>query len=210
MQPALTNLPSLEEAKAFLGQAQRMNPGPWVQHTRYVAQAAQALARHHPDLDPHTASILGVLHDIGRRAGAADLRHVLDGYVFLKTKGFIDAARICITHAFPTKEVTADSGHWDGTAEELDLVKNYLAKLEFGPYDRLMQLCDAVSTPSGYGLIEKRLLNAAMRHGVDAYSVPRWEAYLAIQQDFEQAMGQSIYQVLPGVVANTFGFDPSA
>jgi hypothetical protein len=37
--------------------------------------------------------------------------------------------------------------------------------------------------------------------------VPRWKAYLNLQKEFEKAIGQSIYKVLPGVIENTFGFD---
>ena len=74
-------------------------------------------------------------------------------------------------------------------------------------YDKLIQLCDALALPTGYCLIEKRIIDVALRHGVSAYSVPRWQAYFKIQREFEKAIGRSIYQVLPGVIKNTFGFE---
>lgn len=72
----------------------------------------------------------------------------------------------------------------------------------------LTRLCDAIALPTGYCLIEKRLTDVALRHGVNDFSVPRWKAFINIQKDFEGVIGQSIYKVLPGVVENTFGFNP--
>jgi len=87
----------------------------------------------------------------------------------------------------------------------LGFLKEYLSKIEFDAYDRLIQLCDALALPSGFCLVEKRLLDVALRHGVNQYSIPRWKAYLDLQKDFEDGIGRSIYQVLPGVVEYTFG-----
>jgi hypothetical protein len=202
-------LPSREQAELFLREGQAMNPGPWGRHSLFVAQAAEAIAEHHPSLDPETAFVLGCLHDIGRQVGFTDMRHTLDGYSLLEEKGFADAARICITHVFPIKDVRTVAGKWDCSKQELDFLQGYLANIEFDDYDRLIQLCDAIALPSGFCLMEKRLLDVALRHGVNEYSVPRWKAYMSIQQDFENAIGGSIYRVLPGVIENTFGFEPT-
>jgi hypothetical protein len=202
------NLPSLEQAEAFIKEAQELNPGPWVRHSYFVGMAAQAIAEHHAKLDPQTAFILGYLHDIGRRAGVGDMRHTLDGYHFLLEKGFEHAARICITHVFPLKQINSVAGKWDCTQAELDFLEGYISKIEFDEYDRLIQLCDAIALPSGYCLVEKRLMDVALRHGVNDFSVARWKAYLVLQKEFEEAIGRSIYRVLPGVVENTFGLDP--
>ncbi len=201
------NIPSRERAEEFIKEAQDLNPGPWVQHSFFVGKAAEAIAAQHPKLDSETAFILGYLHDIGRRAGVADMRHTLDGYYFLMEQGFEDAARICITHVFPLKPIHSVAGKWDCTKQELDLLDEYLSRIEFDDYDRLIQLCDAIALPSGYCLVEKRLMDVALRRGVNEFSVPRWKAFLGIQKEFETTIGQSIYRVLPGVVENTFGFN---
>ncbi|MFT3891026.1 MAG: HD domain-containing protein [Anaerolineales bacterium] len=179
-----------------------------MQHSFYVGKAAEAIAAHHPKLDAQTAFTLGYLHDIGRRAGVTDMRHTLDGYTFLMEQGFEDAARICITHVFPLRELQSVAGQWDCTKQEMDFLEDYLSSIEFDDYDRLIQLCDAIALPSGYCLVEKRLMDVALRRGVNEFSVPRWKAFLGIQKEFESAIGQSIYKVLDGVVENTFGFDP--
>ncbi|HAL16403.1 MAG TPA: phosphohydrolase [Anaerolineaceae bacterium] len=204
------NIPSLEQAEVLLNEAQELHPGPWVQHSFFVGKAAEAIAEQHPKLDSQTAFILGYLHDIGRRAGVADMRHTLDGYYFLMEKGFDTAARICITHVFPVKHLNSVAGKWDCTKQELDFLDEYLSKIEFDEYDRLIQLCDAIALPTGYCLIEKRLMDVALRHGVNEFSVPRWKAFLEIQKEIESAIGQSIYKALNGVVENTFGFNPYA
>jgi putative nucleotidyltransferase with HDIG domain len=202
------DIPSLEQAKKYIADAQRLNPGPWVQHSYYVGKAAESIAREHPKLDSKIAFILGYLHDIGRRAGPGDMRHTLDGYTFLAEQGFMDAARICITHVFPLKEIHAVAGQWDCTNQEMEFLKEYLCDVEFDDYDRLIQLCDAIALPSGYCLVEKRLMEVSLRRGVNEFSVLRWKAFLGIQKDFESVIGHSIYKVLDGVVENTFGFDP--
>ena len=86
-------------------------------------------------------------------------------------------------------------------------LETFLAGIEFDLYDRLIQLCDAIALPTGFCLMEKRLIDVAMRHGVNDRSIERWQAFLGIQKDFEAVIGCSIYTLLPGVVDNTFGFE---
>jgi hypothetical protein len=200
--------PSRTQAIEFIQEAEALNPGPWVQHSHFVAKAAEALARHHPALDPEKAFVLGCLHDIGRRAGIYGMRHMIDGYTFLSDQGFEDAARICITHSYIIKEVNSVAGERDCTKQEVEFMMAYLSKLEYDDYDRLVQLSDAISEPSGFCLIEKRLVDVALRYGLNDFSLLRWKAFLEMQRYFEKAIGRSIYSVLPGVVENTFGFDP--
>lgn len=199
-------VPTIEVATQLMGEAEKRNPGPWVKHSIFTAQAAKAIASAHPDLDPSTAYILGYLHDIGRREGVSGMRHVLDGYTFLMGLGFDDAAGICLTHSFPLKNIEAVSGEWDCSQEEYNLVNDLLSNIEYAAYDRLIQLCDAVSLPTGFCLIEKRMVDVGLRYGVNGYTVERWKAHLQVQREFEEAIGQSIYRLLPGIVENTFGF----
>jgi HD domain len=202
-------IPSRNEAESFLAEAQTLNPGSWYSHSLFVAEAAEIIADHHPHLDSEKAYILGSLHDIGRRAGITGMRHILDGYHFMHANGFSDVARICITHSFPIKDIVfCVTSEWDCSPEEIEFVRKYLLAIEFTEYDKLIQLCDALALPTGLCLIEKRLLDVSLRYGTNEYSVPRWKAYLSIQQEFEQVIESSIYKILPGVVENTFGFDP--
>jgi hypothetical protein len=201
-------IPTLQQAKNYLDEAQARNPGPWVAHSYVVAQAAKTIATHHPQMNPDWAYILGYLHDIGRREGVRDLRHLLDGYRFLQAQGFEDAARICLTHGLPSKTLKTTAGTWDCSSEDIRFVQAYLARIEYTLYDKLIQLCDALALPSGFCLLEKRFIDVALRRGTTEHTVSVWQAYFRIQQEFEAVMGRSVYSVLPGVVKNTFGCIP--
>ena len=200
-------LPSLEQAEHLLLEAERRNPGRWVAHSRNVALAARCIAENYPGLDPESAYVMSLLHDLGRQEGVTGMRHTLDGYSFLQEGGFDDAAQVCLTHSFPVRDHKAIFGHWDVTEEELAFVDNYLSSLTYTDYDRLLQLCDCLALPSGLCLLEKRMIDVALRHGVNEYTVPKWQAYLDIQKTFETALGCSIYKLLPGVVETTFGLE---
>lgn len=150
--------------------------------------------------------MLGLLHDIGRRGavGVPDVRHILDGYTHLTALGYEDAARICLTHSFPIKDVNAFVSPWMGLETEKQWTQRYLDGIEYTPYDRLIQLCDSIALPHGPVLVEKRFVDVALRHGVNAFTVEKWRAFLAVKEEFDAAVGGSIYDVLDGVIENTF------
>ena len=209
--PGGGRLPSSSGAESLLRAAAARNPGPWVDHVRVAAGAARALAARIPGLDPDAAYILGLLHDVGRGSGGpgvADVRHILDGYALLRDAGFDGAARICLTHSFPIKDVDAFASAWDCPAQEKRFVQDYLDGVQYDDYDRLIQLCDALSLPGGTCLLEKRLVDVALRHGVNALTVAKWRAYGEVQRTLEAKAGTSVYRLLPGVVETTFGFGP--
>jgi len=95
-------------------------------------------------------------------------------------------------------------GKWDGTQEEYSFVIDYLGSIEETDYDRLIKLCDYISLPSGFCLLEKRLVDMAMRGGINELTLPRWKSTFENKKYFEEKIGKSIYQVLPNVRENTF------
>lgn len=203
-------IPTLQEARALLAEAGRMNPGPWVAHSENAARAARLLAAKVPGLDPDAAQVLGLLHDIGRRFGVTGNRHVPDGYRFCMAHGWADAARICLTHSFPVADIDACFGSWDlgctaaqGQADRAFTAQT-LAQAPCDDYDRLIQLCDSLAVPTGFCLMEKRWVDVVLRYGPNPLLVPKWKALYAIQHDFEARMGLSVYALLPGVKDNTF------
>lgn len=65
-----------EKAEKILTEAESLNPGLWVAHSRNVARCAEAIAASIQGMDSEKAYVLGLLHDVGRRAGIGQLKHV--------------------------------------------------------------------------------------------------------------------------------------
>ena len=191
-------------AEKALEYAHEKNPGPWADHSRYVAMACENIAGKCPHLDSDDAYIFGILHDIGRHAGVTSERHLLDGYRYCKARGWDKAAQICITHAFMIPDISTSIGVFDMPREDRDFMDAFVQKAVYDDYDRLVQLCDALAMPTGFCLLEKRFVDVAIRYGTHPVLAHRWKAVLEIKAHFEQIMGCSIYDLLPGVVENSF------
>lgn len=191
-------------AEQALAQACTANPGPWADHSRYVAQACENIARRCPHLDGDDAYIYGLLHDIGRRAGVTSERHLLDGYRYCMSRGWEKAAQICISHAFMVKSIDSSIGVFDMPPEDKAFMREFVEKAVYDDYDRLVQLCDALALPSGFCLLEKRFVDVTIRYGFHPATIDRWKATLDIKSHFERLLGTSIYDCLPGVIENSF------
>lgn len=199
----MKQIPTLAQAEAYLVEAGQMNPGPWVAHSRHVAEAAARLATHLPGTDPQTAYILGLLHDIGRRVGVRGMIHVLNGYDFLVAEGYPDAGRISLTHSYPDQGQLAGADAWDGTPDDFERAHRIIKSYTYTMYDRLIQLCDAICMPIGPVLMEKRLVDVVLRYGADENTIGRWRAFIAVRQEIEAAMGNNIYHILPEALENS-------
>lgn len=130
-------------AEQALEEAGRSNPGPWVNHSRYVAQACRNIAARCPRLDADEAYIYGILHDIGRHAGVTSERHLIDGYRYCMARGWVKAAQICISHAFMVKTIDSSIGIFDMPPEDKEFMRNFIDRAVYDDYDLLVQLCDA-------------------------------------------------------------------
>ena len=142
--------PSRTIANELLKNAEKLNPGPWGNHSRIVAYCAEKIAFACGDMDPEKACVLGLLHDIGRRFGVRHLGHVSDGYTYMKMAGYKEAARICLTHSFHNQSTDEYIGTFDISDEERMLIEDELPKVTMDDYDRLIQLCDAMAGSEGY------------------------------------------------------------
>ena len=194
---------TIEQAQRELQIAVRNNPGPWEQHSESTAQNARLIAQKVPGMDPEKAYIMGLLHDIGRRAGVTGMLHLIDGYEYMMTLDEPELAVICLTHSFAAKNVEYFEGKHDCTSEQKQFIKDFLETHEYDDYDKLIQLCDAVSLPNGACIAEKRFVDVALRYGVQAYTTQRWRAYLSLKKYFDTLCGCDIYTLLPNVFENS-------
>lgn len=187
-------LPTREEAERLLKEAEVCNPGPWGNHSRTEAHCAEKIAEACGDMNPEKAYILGLLHDIGRKFGVRHLGHVSDGYSYMLSLGYDEAARICLTHSFKNRTIADYVGNFDTTEEELKLIEDNLKIVEIDDYDLLIQLCDAIAGAEGVMNIEDRMNDVRRRYG--SYSQVKWDANMALKKYFEDKMGKDIYAVV--------------
>lgn len=189
--------PARAEAEALLSEAEALNPGPWGNHSRVVAKCAKVIAAACGDMDPEKAYVLGLLHDIGRRFGVKHLGHVYDGYVYMLELGYAGAARICLTHSFSIQRLRDYIGRFDITPEQLQVIEQALAQCRYDDYDRLIQLCDAISLPDGAVAIEKRMGDVKARYG--HYPQDKWEKNIELKRHFSQKAQRDIEELTAGI-----------
>ena len=194
---------TIEQAKQELKIAAENNPGPWEQHSLAAADNARRIAEKVPGMDPEKAYVMGLLHDIGRRVGVTGMRHVVDGYNYLLSIGEEEIAPVCITHSYPIKAPEMFAGKHDCTPEEELLIHHVVVDRAYDDYDRLIQLCDAISLPTGACIMEKRFVDVVMRHGMDSFSTEKWKAYFDLKKYFDTLCGCNIYTLLPDIVENS-------
>ena len=125
---------------------------------------------------------------------------------FLTVSDMAMRPEISITHSFPIPDLDAYIGERDCSSQDLEFIENFIGTTTPNEYDGLIQLCDSVSLPSGFCLLEKRIIDVAMRYGINDKSISSWQARFQIKERFEGEIRRSIYLVLPGIIEGTFGF----
>ena len=186
-------IPTRDEAEKLLKEAEACNPGPWGNHSRTAAHCAEKIAGACGDMDPEKAYILGLLHDIGRKFGVRHLGHVSDGFSYMMSLGYDEAARICLTHSFHNLTTDEYIGKFDTTDEELELIESELKKATPDDYDRLIQLCDALAGSEGVLDIGERMNSVKKRYG--HYPQSKWDANLRLKAYFEEKTHRNIYDL---------------
>lgn len=186
-------LPTREEAMELIRDGVACNPGPWGKHCLTAAHCAERIARACGDLDGEKAYILGLLHDIGRKFGVRHLGHVSDGYTYMKSLGYDEAAKVCLTHSFNNHTVEEYIGKFDVSDEEMAMIRKELSQTEYDEYDRLIQLCDSLAGAEGVLDIEDRMNDVKKRYGT--YPQAKWDTNIKWKRYFEEKMNQDIYLV---------------
>lgn len=189
--------PTIEEAMEALEDAEKKNPGKWIEHSKNVAKVARMISERIEGVDPEKSYILGLLHDIGRYVGVVGVRHILEGYWLCSKKGWDEVAKICLTHSFMIQDIRSEIAKWDVNEEEGIFIDTFISDCKYDYYDRLIQLCDSLATEQGICMLETRFVDVTRRYGVCEYTVPRWNAVFDIKEEMESKIGCSIYEFLP-------------
>lgn len=195
---------SKQTAEVALQKASQTNPGAWMSHSRYVAEACKNIAEHCKNISAEKSYIYGLVHDIGRYAGVTSEKHLIDGYRYCMERGWEKAAQICISHAFMIQDIRTSIGKFDMRDEDYKFMEQFIKNAVYDDYDRLVQLCDALALPTGFCLLEKRFVDVTIRYGFHPATIERWKKILEIKALFEEQIGFPVYDVLPGVIENSF------
>ena len=187
-------IPTRIEAERLLREAEKCNPGPWGNHSRVTAHCAEKISELCDGLDVEKAYVLGLLHDIGRKFGVRHLGHVSDGYTYMMSLGYDEAAKICLTHSFNNRSANEYIGKFDTSDEELKLINTALIKVVMDDYDRLIQLCDSLAGSEGVLDIEERMNDVKKRYG--RYPKEKWNSNIRLKEYFEKKTGKNIYDVV--------------
>ena len=191
-------LPDRITAEKELEAAAKMNPGPWIMHSRNAAMAAERIAAA-CGMDSERAYILGLLHDIGRREGINATKHITDGYHYAVSKGWNDVARACLTHSFPIQDINAMIGQSDIPPHDREFLADYIKQAKYSDYDLLIILCDSIALPQGFCILEKRFIDTSIRYGIYDFLPERWQKYYDYKAYFEHKCGKNLYSLLPGI-----------
>lgn len=191
-----------EEAEREMEAAAKLNPGPWVEHVRSAAAAGQKIAAV-CGLNEEKAYSVILTHDIGRRFGRMGMRHVYLGWQYMTELGADENAQICLSHSFPDKDMENGFGDWQ-EAEEKQETRQRVMAMQYDDYDYLGQLCDCIALPTGVVLLEKRMVDVMLRHGVYAGMPRKWQAFFDIKKYFDARAEKNIYRLFPDIVQNTF------
>ena len=195
---------SPKEAEKELSIGAQLNPGLWIKHSMSVGLNAKLIADKIDILDSDQAYVMGLLHDIGRREGIKSIMHTIDGYDYMMSLNQKEIARICLTHSYPIKDVNTFFGEFDCTEEQKVFLSRFIKNVVYDDYDRLIQLCDAISLPNGACIMEKRLIDVALRHGLPYFTIDKWKAFLELKNYFDKLCDCNIYTLLPNVTENSY------
>lgn len=187
-------------AQKIFEDAVAKNPGPWREHSLEVAKAAEKVALAvnkncgQEKLNPERAYIYGLLHDIGRQEGFTYIAHVYDGYHYLMSLGYANAAQICLTHSFNLQTADDYIGKIDITPEQMQELRQLLAAAKYTDYDRLIQLLDSTCGADGTKNLEKRMGDVKARYG--NYPQAKWDKNFELKKYFENLTGQDFYDII--------------
>ena len=168
----------------------------WILHSIYVSEASKRIASV-LNLDINKATILGLLHDIGRRINHNT--HPIEGYKYLNSLGFFEEAKICLTHSFIDNNITITAGGGPKNPDIYEFINSFLESNKATIYDNIIQLCDLFCLETGFTTIEKRILDISNRKGVYDNSKEHFNKVIELKERIEKKMKCSLYDLFPEI-----------
>ena len=69
----------------------------------------------------------------------------------------------------------------------------YLKGITYNDYDKLIQLCDALSLANGYCYAEKKMVNSVIKFGFKDTTINKWKAILELKEYFDEKIQSDVY-----------------
>lgn len=163
----------------------------YVTHCRYVGNLAGMIAEE-IGLDSQYATVLGYLHDIGRKIEPDN--HMYAGYEYLKNNGYDEYAYICLTHSFLNNDIECICGCFlEPESRGYKEVKAFIEEHKNTIYDKIVQTCDLLCLHTGGTTLEQRIEDIESRKGTHYKSQYHKETATAQKAEIEVMLGHSIY-----------------
>lgn len=188
-----------EQALKMLQEAEELNNGRWIEHSKKVGEAAARIAGK-LNLDTEKAVTLGYIHDIGKRFGEKE-HHVIKGYEYLKSLGYDDEyANICLTHSYLNNDINCTAG---GVPKKgvggYEFRKQFIEKHNYTIYEKIINICDLMCTDE-FLILEQRLIEIMTRRGVDTNTVYHITEALKLKKELDEKAGENIYKLFPEII----------
>lgn len=188
---------SIENLKPFCNK----NNCSWIIHSIVVASIAKFITENYKvyntntDINSNIAFICGLFHDIGRIEKDSHMHHIIRGYNMLASQNPL-AAKICLTHSFPTKNVEHYQGVNNCSELEITFLRKYITNCNYTYYDKLIQLCDALGSNNGVCKIEYRLNDVITRVGKKHFTPIVHKKYYRLKNEFDNLLKMDIYDLI--------------
>lgn len=190
-----------KEALKLLEEAQKLNPGRWINHSKKVGEAAARIAdKLH--LDSDKARAMGYIHDIGKRFGKKAV-HTVEGYEFIKSLSYdLEYANICLTHSYLNNDINCTAGGYPSPKYKgYEFRKKFIQNHKYTIYDKIINICDLFCT-NEFVTIDRRLLDVYTRLGVYDNTVYHIKETTELKRELENKMGCGLYSLFPEIVEN--------
>lgn len=163
----------------------------YVTHCRYVGELSGMIAEE-LGLDWQYATVLGYLHDIGRKI--EPYNHIYAGYEYLRENGYEEYAYICLTHSFLNNDIECICGCFlEPQSRGYEEVKVFIQNHKNTLYDKIIQTCDLLCLHTGGTTLEQRIDDIESRKGTHHKSLYHKETATAQKAEIEAMLGHSIY-----------------
>lgn len=199
-------IPSKTSVLALLEEARQENSRNlgWTAHAIVVGDAAGkialALNETGQQFDVERITLMGYLHDIGKKVGPF-AEHPYNGYRFMQKLGYDeDLCQISLTHSFVNNDpfcMFNDFMQPDRDKFIIDFIRQH----DFTIEEKIISLCDQMAT-TRVQTIDQRMIDIMSRHGVCEHAPDRICEVRKLKEHFDTLLGYNLYDLFPEIKDN--------